>query len=186
VSRAERLETIDDCWVAARDLAEGDAVRTMSSQGVAGTATITKIGSRHAVIPVYNLTVRGTSRYLVGGCGVVVHNKGGEGAVTAWPPNNGFHYGIASRRSLPSGHLIDRFGPESGRFASPVGTPYAARSLRPGVVPPYHRYEVLRPIEVWEGTATPWFNQPGGGIQYELPMSVRQLVERGCLREIIP
>jgi hypothetical protein len=51
----------------------------MSPQGVAGTATVTKIRGRHAVVPVYNLTVEGTSRYLVGACGVVVHNKG-EGA----------------------------------------------------------------------------------------------------------
>ena len=47
----------------------------MSPQGVAGTATITKIRGRHEVVPVYNLTVEGTSRYLVGACGVVVHNK---------------------------------------------------------------------------------------------------------------
>ena len=64
-------------WVPASDLAEGDAVRTMSPQGVAGTATVTKIRGRHAVVPVYNLTVEGTSRYLVGACGVVVHNKNG-------------------------------------------------------------------------------------------------------------
>ena len=49
----------------------------MSSQGVAGTATVAKVRARHAVAPVYNLTVRGTSRYLVGACGVVVHNKEG-------------------------------------------------------------------------------------------------------------
>jgi hypothetical protein len=54
----------------------------MSPQGVAGTATVTKIRGRHAVVPVYNLTVEGTSRYLVGACGVVVHNKG-EGAAPA-------------------------------------------------------------------------------------------------------
>ena len=54
-------------------------MRTMSADGVAGTATVAKVRARHAVAPVYNLTVRGTSRYLVGACGVVVHNKG-EGA----------------------------------------------------------------------------------------------------------
>ena len=64
-------------WVPASDLAEGDAVRTMSPQGVAGTATVTKTRGRHAVVPVYNLTVERTSRYLVGACGVVVHNKNG-------------------------------------------------------------------------------------------------------------
>jgi hypothetical protein len=49
----------------------------MSADGVAGTATVAKVRARHAVAPVYNLTVRGTSRYLVGACGVVVHNKEG-------------------------------------------------------------------------------------------------------------
>ena len=79
VALVEPLGTVDGRWVPAGDLAEGDAVRTMSPQGVAGTATVTKIRARHAVVPVYNLTVEGTSRYLVGACGVVVHNKG-EGA----------------------------------------------------------------------------------------------------------
>jgi hypothetical protein len=51
-------------------------VRTMSADGVAGTATVAKVRARHAVAPVYDLTVRGTSRYLVGACGVVVHNTG--------------------------------------------------------------------------------------------------------------
>jgi hypothetical protein len=51
----------------------------MSPQGVADTATVTKIRGRHAVVPVYNLTVEGTSRYLVGACGVVVHNKDPDG-----------------------------------------------------------------------------------------------------------
>jgi hypothetical protein len=77
VALVEPLDTNDGRWVPARDLAEGDAVRTMSPQGVAGTATVAKVRARHAVAPVYNLTVRGTSRYLVGTCGVVVHNKEG-------------------------------------------------------------------------------------------------------------
>jgi len=74
--RAGQDRTGHGRWVPASDLDEGDAVRTMSPQGVAGTATVTKIRSRHAVVPVYNLTVQGTSRYLVGACGVVVHNTG--------------------------------------------------------------------------------------------------------------
>ena len=99
VWRAELLETIDGRWVAARDLAEGDTVRTMSAAGVAGTATITQIGSRHAVAPVYNLTVRGTSRYLVGACGVVVHNKG-EGPGSA-PLGRGSTADPAKGTTLP-------------------------------------------------------------------------------------
>ena len=58
----------------------------MSPQGVTGTATVTKIRGRHAVVPVYNLTVQGTSRSLVGACGVVVHNTNGCGI-----PSNARH-----------------------------------------------------------------------------------------------
>jgi filamentous hemagglutinin len=84
----------------------------MSPQGVAGTATVTKIRGRHAVVPVYNLTVQGTSRYLVGACGVVVHNcgNGSEGAGGAiqdfveFPPNRA-QIGYIFRDSV--GHLAD-------------------------------------------------------------------------------
>ena len=83
----------------------------MSPQGVAGTATVTKIRGRHAVVPVYNLTVEGTSRYLVGACGVVVHNKGegagGGGAArefVEFPPNRA-QIGHIFRDEV--GHLAD-------------------------------------------------------------------------------
>jgi hypothetical protein len=92
-------------WVPARDLAEGDAVRTMSPQGVAGTATVTKIRGRHAVVSVYNLTVEGTSRYLVGACGVVVHNKG-EGA-----GGGGAASSLNAARLTDHLYQLERYGP---------------------------------------------------------------------------
>jgi RHS repeat-associated protein len=75
VPLVEPVETQSGRWVPAKDLAAGDTVRTMSAEGVAGTATVCRIRAREAVELVYNLTVSGTSRYLVGECGVVVHNK---------------------------------------------------------------------------------------------------------------
>jgi len=72
----------------------------MSQQGVAGTATVTKIRARHAVVPVYNLTVEGTSRYLVGACGVVVHNTNGCGAGPA-PLGRGSTADPAKGTTLP-------------------------------------------------------------------------------------
>lgn len=34
------------------------------------------------------------------------------------------------------------------------------------------------------GTVEPWFDQPGMGIQYELPAPVFKLLKDGCLREV--
>ena len=105
-------------WVPASDLAEGDAVRTMSPQGVAGTATVTKIRGRHAVVPVYNLTVEGTSRYLVGACGVVVHNKGegagGGGAASAL--NAARLRSQLAAREIADGHAFDKHVLHRGEF----------------------------------------------------------------------
>jgi hypothetical protein len=90
----------------------------MSPQGVAGTATVTKIRSRHAVVPVYNLTVEGTSRYLVGACGVVVHNTNGCGADGA----EGAGVRILQR---DLDHIVARHWPRSastgaGKFAADI------------------------------------------------------------------
>jgi hypothetical protein len=88
----------------------------MSPQGVAGTATVTKIRGRHAVVPVYNLTVEGTSRYLVGACGVVVHNKG-EGA-----GGGGAASSLNAARLTDHLYQLERYGPsgfkqlQNGRY----------------------------------------------------------------------
>ncbi|PYS16588.1 MAG: hypothetical protein DMG17_12100 [Acidobacteria bacterium] len=42
---------------------------------------------------------------------------------------------------------------------------------------------MLKPIEVDAGRATPWFNQPGGGIRYDLGVrTVQDLINSGHLR----
>jgi hypothetical protein len=102
---------------------------------------------------------------------------------------------------LNPGETIDRFGPGFGRYASPPDTPFPERGLppdniydlrdpsQPGVnagapVPGYHRYEVVRPIPVWEGPIAPAMGQPGGGLQYYMPTSIVDLVNAGYLREV--
>jgi hypothetical protein len=80
---------------------------------------------------------------------------------------------------------IDRYGPHSGKFASPEGTPAAARSLPPGrASEPIRSFEVLKPLEVKEGLAAPAFGQPGMGTQYKLPDTVENLIRDGYLREV--
>lgn len=80
---------------------------------------------------------------------------------------------------------MDRYGGETGKFVSPKGTPYKNRSLPPGSdARPYNVYEVVKPIDVQSGKIAPWFDQPGGGIQYQFPQSIEELIRSGHLRRL--
>ena len=81
--------------------------------------------------------------------------------------------------------LIDRYGEGTGYYTSPFGTPYSERSLAPNTDKrPYTVYEVVKPIQVEGGKIAPWFDEPGGGIQYIMPESLDQLVKEGILKEV--
>jgi len=47
-------------------------------------------------------------------------------------------------------------------------------------------YRVLKPLptEVLEGKAAPWFDQPGGAIQYDFPGGIGGYVDAGYLEVI--
>ncbi|MBS5988058.1 TNT domain-containing protein, partial [Clostridium sp.] len=101
-----------------------------------------------------------------------------------WPPNRGFD-GEAVIETLKPGTRIDRYGFEGGTFVSPEGIPYPSRALAPGTEnKSYNVYEVIKPIEVQAGKIAPWFGEPGGGIQYELSLSVKKLIEDGFIRRV--
>ena len=100
---------------------------------------------------------------------------------TKWPANDGFK-GTPIKTTLQPGTKIDRYGDTSGIFAAPKGTSFNERSLAPGSEnSPYNAYEVIRPFDVQAGTTAPWFDQPGGGMQYKLPMSVKELIMQGYI-----
>ena len=98
---------------------------------------------------------------------------------------------------LPKGLKILRYGDEGGRYAAPIGTPYAMlampyqiRSLE------YNEYEVvadnvIQVIPVKEGIVAQqpsWPEERGGGIQYYFPdieeqrRNVLHYVDRGLRR----
>ncbi len=81
---------------------------------------------------------------------------------------------------------MDRYGDDLGSYTAPSGTSYEQRSLAPGTdLKPYSQFEVIKPIEVVEqAEVAPWFDEPGGGTQYKLPMSVEDLIEEGYLMRI--
>ena len=102
-----------------------------------------------------------------------------------WPRDRGFA-GRPSVVTLEPGMRIDRYGSEDGRVTANLGTPYRNRSL-PFVQgsQEYNVYEVVKPIKgVHQGVTAEAFNQPGGGIQQELPNSIDYYVENGHLRRL--
>ena len=104
-----------------------------------------------------------------------------------WPPNNGAVEGSNEVVVLEVGTQIDRYGSEDGYFTAATDTPYEQRSCAPGSdQKPYHQYEVLKPIEgVEQGITAPWFDEPGGGVQYMMPSTLEELVNQGFLKRIL-
>ncbi len=102
-----------------------------------------------------------------------------------WPPNKGVA-GVEQPGTLKPGKLIDRFGSEKGTFASPPDAPYPSRSLPydPSAVP-YRQYEVVKELPFNGGKIAPWFDQPGGAMQYRFDSSIEDLVANGYLRRIV-
>lgn len=122
-----------------------------------------------------------------------------------YPPDNGYVI-VAGKpvewtSSLNPGQDIDRYGSAYGSFLAPAGTRYAERSIPPTSLEStpaascnYHDYEVLKPFDVDAGPIAGWFDQPGGGLQYQLDgrlipgapaqLNVQWLLDNGYLQEI--
>ncbi|MFC6803607.1 TNT domain-containing protein [Deinococcus caeni] len=48
----------------------------------------------------------------------------------------------------------------------------------------HYLYEVLKPLDVKSGPASPWFGEAGGATQYTLPGKIEELIEQGALRQV--
>lgn len=101
--------------------------------------------------------------------------------VTKYPANPSVT-GTSQRTFLMPGQMIDRFGSLGGRWFSPVGTSYGARSLPPGLTP-LTRFQVLKPFEVQQALASPGLlnGQTGFGIQFQSPVGADILIKRGII-----
>ena len=68
---------------------------------------------------------------------------------------------------------------------SPLGTPYEMRSLSPGSdAKRYSIFEMVKPFPVQAGSAAPAFGEIGTGTQYETPVPIRSLLDRGIIKRI--
>ena len=105
-----------------------------------------------------------------------------------WAPDGGRVPGtIKKGQKLEIGMVIDRYGNPHGKYASPLGVPYDQRAL-PYVEngSAYHQYKVLKPInDVVVSQIAKAFEQPGGGIQYELSASIHKLIKEGYLKKVV-
>lgn len=88
---------------------------------------------------------------------------------------------------LHKGTVIDRYGSKYGSYTSPVGTPFEQRALPyENNTWAYHKYKIIKDINgVTISEIASAFKQPGGGIQFELPASVDELIKEGFLKEIL-
>lgn len=95
----------------------------------------------------------------------------------------GFVGGASVPETLIPGSVISRYGLEGGRYASPIGTPFAKRGLPPSFESEFgdSLYQIAKPIDVDAGIAAYW-QGGGGGVQYRLPDSISNLIENGFLK----
>ncbi len=101
-----------------------------------------------------------------------------------FPSRDGFA-GPSRTAWLKPGTVVDRFGYPGGTFLAPADASYMGRSIPyDRLKMPYYRYEVVRRLRVRSGRIAPWFDQPGGGIQYKTERKVGDLVASGHLRAV--
>lgn len=93
-----------------------------------------------------------------------IHWPGTNGDINT----NGFLNGHSDPILLEPGKVIDRYGyPYGGSFFGEEGNSIAQRAMSPlSDFDTYTTYEILKPLPMQSGEIAPWFNQPGGGIQY--------------------
>ncbi len=113
-----------------------------------------------------------------------------------WPPYDGF-ISKTSAKLEPGKILLDRYGGktvdgkfvDSGTYFAKAGTDFEKRALPNSFLDkskpvPLNTYEIIKDLPVYEGEAIPWFGQPGKGIQYQTPLGVDELIEKGYIKRL--
>jgi hypothetical protein len=86
---------------------------------------------------------------------------------------------------LRAGTRVEHYGGPDGNLVYLAGTAFGATSLPPAWQSRDRmRLQVTRAVRAIAGTAVPWFDQPGGGAGYYLPMAILGLLTDGSLIEV--
>jgi hypothetical protein len=127
-----------------------------------------------------------------------------------WPKNNGCdssgerkvlivprNYKGIKGNNIIFLHLIDRFGPPTGKFFGDAGVTWKERSLpwfqnntsceekfdKFIKSTEYNQYIVLKPFDAYTCTIAPAFGVEGGAQQYRTDMTVQELVSGGFIEK---
>jgi len=96
-----------------------------------------------------------------------------------------------SETTLKESYVFDRYGGyidretgefvDKGPFVAPKDVSFSNRVLPEATKSKqYSQYQVLKDIPgVKQGEAIPWFGQPGGDTQFELPGGIGDLIKKG-------
>jgi len=102
-----------------------------------------------------------------------------------YPPNNGAVFGTEEFVSLKPGEVLGRYGKvgDKSNYATIPGIDYNKLSLPPDTNPEiYQEFVVLKEIpRTIQSEIAPWGDSPGGGTQYELPMTIKELIKLGYI-----
>lgn len=102
---------------------------------------------------------------------------------TWWPPNDGGVPGTEVSVTLKKGTEVGRIGGEGGSYVAHPNTSPEKLALKPGTdTSNYHEYIVIKDItDVQQAEIAGWFGMPGGGTQYKLPLSIKDLMDAGYI-----
>ena len=102
-----------------------------------------------------------------------------------YPPNNGAVPGTEVNMTLKPGDALGRYGNvgEKSNFATQTGTDASKLALPPNTNPAiYREFEVIKEIPgTIQAEIAPWGGSAGGGLQYELPKPILQLIKEGYI-----
>ena len=102
-----------------------------------------------------------------------------------YPPNNGALPGTEINMTLKPGGTLGRYGNigEKSNFVTQTGADASKLALPPNTNPAiYQEFEVIKEISgTIQAEIAPWGGSAGGGLQYELPKPIIQLIKEGYI-----
>ncbi len=102
-----------------------------------------------------------------------------------YPPNNGAVPGTEKTISLKPGDTLGRYGNigDKSYFVTQPGADASKLSLPPNTDSSiYQEFVVIKEIpNTVQAEIAAWGNSLGGGLQYELPMPIKQLIKEGYI-----
>jgi hypothetical protein len=105
-----------------------------------------------------------------------------------YPPNNGAILGTEVPITLEKGQTLGRYGNVSSTsdYVTAPGASPSSLSLPPSTNSSiYTEYVVVKPIpKTVQSEVAPWGGDPGGGLQYKLPMPISELIEKGYIKPV--